>query len=64
MRSKLTVLLSEAPTIEIDDSGDVHVRDEGLEASVDRVMSIHSLRVYVERGEQALAAWSKRQPKK
>ncbi|MGZ8286105.1 MAG: hypothetical protein ACXW27_08935 [Allosphingosinicella sp.] len=59
-RSRLTVLLQEAPTIEIDDNGDVHVRDEGGPISVDRVMSIHSLMVYVRRGERALAEWQVR----
>jgi hypothetical protein len=57
MRSKLTVFLQEAPTIEIDENGSVHVKDDGNEVSVDRVMSIHSLMVYVERGRQRLAEW-------
>ncbi|HYI40019.1 MAG TPA: hypothetical protein VE053_06845 [Allosphingosinicella sp.] len=57
MRSKLTVLLSEAPTVEIDENDDVHIRDEGTDASVDRVMSIHSLMVYVRRGDKALVDW-------
>lgn len=57
MRSKLTVFLQEAPTISIDENGAVHVKDDGNEVSVDRVMSIHSLMLYIRRGEQALARW-------
>jgi hypothetical protein len=57
MRSKLTVFLQEAPTISIDENGSVHVKDDGTEVSVDRVMSIHSLMVYLRRGQFALAEW-------
>lgn len=56
-RSRFTILLQNPPSIEIDDNGDVHVRDEGGPVSVDRVMSIHNLMVYVRRGERALAEW-------
>jgi predicted methyltransferase len=60
MRSKLTVFLPEAPTIKIDGNDDVHVRDESTEVVVDRVMSIHSLLVYVRRGQRVLDEWRSR----
>lgn len=52
--------IEQAPEIEIDERGLVHVLDTDREEPIERVMSIESLREYVRRGHVALDAWAER----
>lgn len=58
MDAKLKVFLDVAPVIQIRE-GVAHVLDSGTTVAIDRAMSLESLRVYVERGQRALARYAK-----
>lgn len=67
MPDNFKIALDDAPTIHIDENNEVHVVDgqaifanDNRTITVDRVMSIHHLRVYVERGRRALDEWESR----
>lgn len=50
------LFIGEAPTVEIRD-GFAHVIDENGSKRLERVMSVHTLRIYARRTEAALAAF-------